>query len=44
VSRATANPEEAVGKTLLGAAPNVVRAHAAMAGRESFKATAPKVG
>lgn len=32
------------GKTLLAAAPNVVRAHAAMAERESFKVTAPKLG
>ena len=34
----------AEGKTLLAAAPNVARAHAAMAERESFKATAPKLG
>jgi glutathione S-transferase len=32
------------GKTLLAAAPNVVRAHAAIAERESFRATAPKLG
>jgi glutathione S-transferase len=32
------------GKTLLAGAPNVARAHAAMAERESFKATAPKLG
>lgn len=32
------------GKTLLAAAPNVVRAHAAIAERESFKATVPKLG
>ena len=32
------------GKALLAGAPNVVRAHAAMADRESFKATAPKLG
>jgi hypothetical protein len=32
------------GKTLLSATPNVVRAHVAMAARESFKATAPQLG
>ncbi len=32
------------GKTLLAAAPNVVRAHAAMAERDSYKATVPKLG
>ncbi len=32
------------GKTLLADAPNVARAHAAMAERGSFKATAPKLG
>lgn len=37
-------PQFPEGKTLLAAAPNVVRAHAAIAERESFKATAPKLG
>jgi glutathione S-transferase len=32
------------GKTLLAGAPNVARAHAAMARRESFKTTMPKLG
>jgi glutathione S-transferase len=32
------------GKTLLAEVPNVVRAHAAFAERESFKSTMPKLG
>jgi glutathione S-transferase len=32
------------GKTLLAAAPNVTRAHAAIAARKSFQATMPKLG
>jgi glutathione S-transferase len=37
-------PQFPEGKSLLAAAPNVARAHAAFAERESFKATAPKLG
>lgn len=37
-------PQFPEGKTLLAAVPNVARAHAAMAERESYKATQPKLG